>query len=107
MKRHPEAHESAARARIHRGGALAILLFAAVALLTILIGIGIAQPPEPDEGTLAHIFQLAVAAIVPAGLVFFFFADPRRPWREGKTVALAAGMLALAFTLLYWMEHHR
>jgi hypothetical protein len=103
MTSRPEAHESTARARIHRIGALGILFFSAVALLMILIGIG--QPPQPDEGTLAHLFQLAVAAILPAGLVFFFFADPQRPWREGKIVALAAVMLALAFTLLYWMEH--
>jgi len=104
MTTNQEAQAISARARIHRIGALAILFFSAVALLTILIGIG--QPPEPDEGTLAHIFQLAVAAILPCGLVFFFFADPRRPWRDGKIVALAAVMLTVAFTLLYWMEHH-
>jgi hypothetical protein len=100
----PEVHESSARARVHRIGALAILFLSAMALLTILIGIG--QPPQPDEGTLAHLFQLAVGAILPAALVFFFFADPQRPWREMKIVALASVMLVVAFTLLYWMEHH-
>jgi len=99
-----EAHDTTARARVHRIGALAILFFSAVALVTILIGVR--QPPQPDEGALAHLFQLAVAAILPAGLVFFFFADPRRPWREARIVALAGVMLVVAFSLLYWMEHH-
>ena len=35
------------------------------------------QPPgrEPDEGTGAHIFQLSIAAMVPATLVFLATAD--------------------------------
>jgi Na+(H+)/acetate symporter ActP len=99
----PEAHESTSRERVHRIGARAVLFFSAVALLTILIGIG--QPPQPDEGTLAHIFQLAVAAILPALLITIFTGDTQRPWREARWLAIAAVVLGLAFTLLYWMEH--
>ena len=89
---------------LHRFGALAVLFLSIVALATVLTGIG--RPPEPDEGTAAHVFQLSVAAILPALLLYLFTADMQRPWREARWLAIAGVVLGLAFTLLYWMEHH-
>jgi len=48
-----------------------LLLLSLTALLTVLSGFTHPpQPPEPDEGAAAHIFQLAIVASVPVGLLF-------------------------------------
>jgi len=43
--------------------------------------------PSRDEGTAAHLFQIAVALLLPAGLVFLLSADWRKPlpsaWSAG------------------------
>src|SRR5438445_2261023 len=54
------------------GGLLVLLaLLALVLFADIASGLGgLDQPPLPDEGTQAHVFQLAVAAIVPTLVLF-------------------------------------
>src|SRR5690242_7649417 len=37
--------------------------------------------PAHDEGTAAHLFQIAIALLLPAGLVFLLSADWRKPLR--------------------------
>jgi hypothetical protein len=61
--------------------------------------------PSHDEGTAAHLFQLAIALLVPAGLVFLLSADWRRPVRVALRLVAPAIALAIAFGTLYVMEH--
>ncbi len=74
-----------------------------MALSPILIGYN--QPPQPDEGTGAHIFQLSIAAMAPTLLVFLATADWTKPWRCARRLALPFILLGLAFGALYYLEH--
>ncbi len=75
-----------------------------LALLTVLIGY--TQPPLPDEGALAHIFQLSIVALVPMILIFLGTVDRKRPWLEVRFLAFPAAALVLAFAALYYLEHY-
>ena len=63
-------------------------------------------PPEPDEGTLAHVFQLSIVALVPMGLVFLATADWTRPLRNVWRLAFPATAVVLAFSILYYFEKY-
>ncbi len=80
-----------------------LIAISLIALLTVLTGY--AQQPQPDEGTGAHIFQLAVMAVLPTGLLFFATADWRRPRHSAKPLGIAGTALILAFAALYYLEH--
>jgi uncharacterized membrane protein len=74
----------------------------------LLVVIGYLQPHEfarTDEGTLAHLFQFTIAALLPAGLVFLTTADWREPVRNVRVLALSAVLLVVAFSALYYAEH--
>jgi hypothetical protein len=58
-----------------------------------------------DEGTGAHLFQLAVALLVPAGIVYLLTADWRKPLRVALRLVAPAIALIIAFSTLYYMEH--
>lgn len=88
----------------HASGRLAIVL-SVIALLTVLSGY--LQPPQADEGTGAHIFQLAIAALVPTLLLFAATADWSKRWQSARPLALPAVALVLAFAALYYLEHYR
>jgi hypothetical protein len=85
------------------GHILSVLSF--IALLAVLSGY--AQPPQPDEGAAAHIFQLSVVALVPVSLVFLATADWRKPLRSARALIVSAAVLVVAFGALYWLEHYR
>jgi hypothetical protein len=81
--------------------ALAPLLFVALpAMLT-----GHVPPPEADEGTAAHIFQLSIVALLPAGFVFLATADWTQPVRSVRRLAFPAVAVVLAFGMLFYFEH--
>jgi len=61
--------------------------------------------PSRDEGTAAHLFQIAVALLLPAGLVFLLSADWRKPGRVALRLVAPAIALVIAFSTLYYMEH--
>jgi hypothetical protein len=82
-----------------------LIVLSLVALLTVISGYF--QPPQPDEGTGAHIFQLSIVAFVAVILLFLTTADWRRPLASVRRLALPAVTLTLAFTALYYLEHHR
>lgn len=63
--------------------------------------------PDRDEGTAAHLFQLAVLLLLPAGLTFLATADWRRPRQVAERLVLPAIALVVAFATLYYMEHLR
>lgn len=92
------------RAQWHRISAWLVRGLAFLALGTVIIGY--TQPPLPDEGTLAHIFQLTIVALLPAGLFFLGTAGWRQPARSARTLALPGAVVLLAFGALYYLEHY-
>jgi len=83
-----------------------MILLSLTALLTVLTGyVNTPQPPPTDEGTQAHIFQLSIAAMAPAILLFIATADWARPSRSVRPLLFAAAAVGLAFAALYHLEH--
>src|ERR1700722_6119660 len=94
--------------QINRLSGKVIIVLSLLALLTVLGGYTHApQPPEPDEGTAAHIFQLSIVAVALSMLVFLTTADWKQPLRSVRPLAFPAAALALAFGALYYLEHYR
>jgi hypothetical protein len=91
--------------QINRASSKVLILLSITALLAVLSGY--AQPPQADEGTAAHIFQLSIVALVPMIILFLATADWRLPLRSARLLAVPAGALALAFGALYYLEHYR
>jgi len=93
------------QSRIHRISSIVMLVLSFIALLTVLTGY--LQPPQPDEGAAAHIFQLAIVGLVPMILLFLATADWTHPRRSAKPLAISASVLVCAFGALYYLEHFR
>jgi hypothetical protein len=91
--------------QINRLSSLLLIVLAFTALLDVLL-VGYTQPPLPDEGTGAHIFQLSIVALVPTGLVFLATADWTQPARPVRRLAFPAVIVILAFAALYYLEHY-
>ena len=93
--------------QLNRASGRGMIVLSVIALVTVLVGyLHPPQPPPTDEGTGAHIFQLSVAALLPAILIFLATADWKRPWRSARPLVLPAAALALAFGALYYLEHY-
>jgi hypothetical protein len=54
-----------------------ILVLSLIALISLLSGY--TQPPQPDEGPVADIFQLSILALAPMILLFFGTANWNQP----------------------------
>ena len=92
--------------KLNRLSQRAALLLSLIALLTVLSGYIQPRHPAPtDEGTAAHIFQIAVVLVVPALLLFVFTADWKQPSRSALRLAVPGFLLIAAFTALYFLEH--
>jgi len=93
--------------KIHRATSVAMIALAFTALVTVLWGYSIPRgtPAPSDEGTGAHIFQLAVVLLVPAGIAFLGTADWKEPKRLILPLAIAGLALVAAFAALYYLEH--
>lgn len=83
-----------------------VLIFLSLTALLAVVS-GYFQPPQPDEGTAAHIFQLSIVMLVPAVLVFLATADWKQPLRSARPLAFPAAALVVAFAALYYLEHYR
>ncbi len=98
---------------VNRASAIGLVVFSMTALLPLLqvvaraIVAGHLPPPDRDEGTGAHIFQLSLAALVPTGLAFLATADWSQPSRIARRLAFPTAAVALALSLLYYWEHAR
>ena len=90
--------------QINRISGKVLIVLSLIALLAVLSGY--TQPPQPDEGAAAHIFQLSIVALVPMTLLFLATADWRQPLRSARPLALPAVALVLAFGALYYLEHY-
>jgi len=62
-------------------------------------------PPETDEGTAAHLWQILMAAQAPIVIWFAASRLPRDPRRGAIVLALQACAFAASLALLWWMEH--
>ena len=93
------------RQDVYRLSSYAIVFLSVIALLTVLTGYG--EPPQSDEGTAAHVFQLSVVMLAPMTLLFLATADWRQPLRSVRPLLLSAVTLVLAFGALYYLEHYR
>ena len=92
--------------KLNRLSGRAALALSLLALLTVLSGYMQPRNPAPtDEGTAAHIFQIAVVLVVPALLLFVFTADWKQPSRSALRLAVPGVLLMAAFTALYFLEH--
>lgn len=88
---------------VNRISGIGLILLSLTALFVVLWGY--TQPPLPDEGIGAHIFQLSIVALVPVTLVFLATADWSRPSRSARPLAIAVAATVLAFAALYFLEH--
>jgi uncharacterized BrkB/YihY/UPF0761 family membrane protein len=86
--------------------ALTALLPLLVVAVPVMLG-GQVPPPERDEGTGAHIFQLSIAALLPVGLLFLATADWSQSAQIARRLAFPIAAVLLAFTTLYYFEHPR
>jgi peptidoglycan/LPS O-acetylase OafA/YrhL len=68
--------------RVNRVSGTALIVLSLTALLAVLSGY--ALPPQPDEGTPAHLFQLSIVALVPMIVLFCATAEWRQPWRSAR-----------------------
>jgi len=87
---------------------LSLFAMSLVVGATILTSLGRFNPsPDGDEGTAAHLFQLAVALLLPAGLTFLATANWQQPVNVVRRLILPTAALVVAFSTLYYMEHMR
>lgn len=97
--------------RLNRYSTVGLHVFSFTALLPLLVlyaralATGHLPPPERDEGTGAHLFQLSIAALLPVGLAFLATAEWTEPVRLARRIALPTLFVALALGLLYYYEH--
>lgn len=92
---------------LHRASTVAMIGLALTALMTVLWGYTIPRgtPAPADEGAGAHIFQLAVVLLLPAGLAFLGTANWKDPRRIVLPLGIAGAALVCAFAALYYLEH--
>jgi hypothetical protein len=91
--------------KLNRASALTAIFLSLLALLCVLSGYF--QPPQPDEGSAAHIFQISIALLFPTLILFFATADWKRPARSARPLLIPAAALTLAFAALFYLEHYR
>ena len=89
--------------QLNRVCSILLILLSLTALVVVVWGY--TQPPLPDEGAGAHIFQLSIVALVPMTLVFLATADWSQPRRSARPLVPAAVAIVLAFAALYYLEH--
>lgn len=90
--------------KLHRVSSGVVVGLSLLAMLTVVIGTR--GTPQPDEGTGAHIFQLAIVLLAPTMLLFLATADWTRPLRSLRPLMLGMVLLLIAFVRLYRFEHH-
>jgi len=97
--------------RVNRVSAIGLIVFSSTALRPLLAVVapavvtGHLPPPDRDEGTGAHIFQLSLAALVPTGLAFLATADWTQPARIVRRLVFPTAAVVLALAVLYYWEH--
>jgi hypothetical protein len=85
------------RARLNAVAALLPLVLSALAFALVITNYLAGVPPQQDEGTGAHIWQLMMLAQLPLILLFVITADWRR-W--SATLLFGAQILGIAIACL-------
>jgi hypothetical protein len=94
------------RMQINRVSGKVLIVLSLTALLAVFSGY--TQPPQPDEGTAAHIFQVSIVALAPMIVLFLATADWRQPLQSvARPLAIAVAALVLAFGALHYLEQYR
>jgi hypothetical protein len=91
--------------QINRASGKVAIVLSLISLCAVLTGYF--QPPQRDEGSAAHIFQLSIVALVPTILLFLATADWKKPIETARRLALPVATLAVSFGALYYLEHFR
>lgn len=91
--------------QMNRISTAGLVVLSLVALLDVLL-LGYTRAPLADEGTGAHIFQLAIVLLVPLGLVFLATADWTQPTRIVRRLIFPTVVTVLAFVALFYLEHY-
>ena len=91
--------------KLNRASVIVAIALSGVALLCVLSGYF--QPPQPDEGSAAHIFQISIALLFPTLIIFFITADWRRPATSVRALIPPAAVLTIAFAALFYLERYR
>ena len=93
------------RKKLNRASAIAALALSLIALLCVVSGYF--QPPQPDEGSAAHIFQISLVLLFPTLIIFLATADWTHPARNARPLILSAAAVTIAFAALFYLEHYR
>ena len=89
---------------------LGLSLFAMILVVgaAVMASLGGFDPaPGGDEGTAAHLFQIAIGLLVVVGPIYLATADWRQPWKVVRRLVIPALALVVAFATLYYLEHVR
>ncbi len=97
------------RMKVDRLSGVGLLVLSAIALSVVVplwFGMlnGHVPPPESDEGTAAHIFQFAIAALLPMGMTFLATADWARPAHAVRSAALPGVLVLLALGTVFYLR---
>ena len=92
--------------QVNRVSGRILVALSLTALLPVLGGYLPGHPPQADEGTGAHIFQLSIVAVVPMMLLFLVTADWTQPARNLRRLAFPVAALVLALAALYYLENY-
>ena len=98
------------KVKLNRVSTLGLIALSLTALMMVLPFVlvnlitGHVPPPATDEGTVIHIFQLSIVALLPMGLLFLATSDWAQPLRSMRRLALPAAMVVLAFSLVFYVE---
>ena len=90
---------------VNRLSGTLLIALSLTALLAVLSGY--ALPPQSDEGTAAHVFQLSLVVLLPTLVLFLATANWQQRWRSARPLVVSLAALVLAFGALYYLEHYR
>lgn len=91
------------RERIHNISYTLVSIFSFTAMIAAVSGL--TQPPQSDEGTGAHIFQIAIVVLIASLLAFLGTADWGQPSRIARRLALPGMALLIAFATVFFLDH--
>lgn len=90
---------------INRISAIAPVAMSLAAFIMVVVAAVMGRAnSQPDEGTLAHIFQLLIAAQMPVILLFLVTADCRHSTRVARPLALQGAAIILAVGSVYYLN---
>lgn len=90
------------RRSTNRIGMILPVVSSAAALALVLGHVAAGTPPQTDEGTAAHLFQLLILAQLPLVILFTATSDWTRPARSLLVLLVQALAGVAALGALYW-----